>query len=126
LQSASFDSQSLLFTVLCGDARLPNRFRTPELLPLGSRIRARLDLSGLTPQDLASYLDFVLQKAGAPQLIAPELIKTLATHAHGNLRVLTHMAAELLTAAAERNLPRIDEPLYFDLFTPPARQSRRS
>jgi type II secretory pathway predicted ATPase ExeA len=126
LQSASLDSQSLLFTVLCGDGRLPHRFRTPELLPLGSRIRARLELSGLTPQDLASYLDFVLQKAGAPQLIAPELIQTLATHAHGNLRVLTHMAAELLTAAAERNLPRIDEPLYFDLFTPPARQSRRS
>lgn len=126
LQSASFDSQSLLFTVLCGDARLPQRFRTPELLPLGSRIRARLELSALSPQDLASYLEFVLQKAGAPQLVAQELIHTLATHAHGNLRVLTHMAAELLTAAAERNLPRIDEPLYFELFSPPVRQPRRS
>lgn len=83
LQSASFDSQSLFFTVLCGDARFPHRFRTPELLPLGSRIRARLELSALSPQDLASYLDFVLQKAGAPQVIAPELVHTLATHAHG-------------------------------------------
>lgn len=126
LQSASFDSQSLLFTVLSGDARLPNSFRTPELLPLGSRIRARLELSALSPQDLAAYLDFVQQKAGAPQLIAPELIQTLATHAHGNLRVLTHMAAELLCAAAERNLPRIDEALYFDLFTPAPRQPRRT
>ena len=125
LQSASFDSQSLLFTVLCGDARLPNSFRTPELLPLGSRIRARLELSAQSPQDLAAYLNFAQQQAGAPQLIAPELIPTLATHAHGNLRVLTHMAAELLAAAAERNLQRIDESLYFDLFTPPMRQSRR-
>ena len=73
LQSASFDSQSLLFTVLCGDGRLPNRFRTPELLPLGSRIRARLDLSGLTPQDLASYLDFVLQKGGSMYTISKRL-----------------------------------------------------
>ena len=74
----------------------------------------------------SAYLDFMLQKAGAPQLIAPELIQTLAAHAHGNLRVLTHMAAELLSAAAERNLPRIDEALYFDLFAPPLRQSRRN
>ena len=126
LQSASFDSQSLLFTVLCGDTRLPQRFRSQELLPLGSRIRARLELTTLTPQDLVAYLDFVLQKAGAPHLIAPELCTTLATHAHGNLRVLTHMAAELLNAAAERNLPRIDEQLYFELFAPPVRQTRRS
>ena len=126
LQSASFDSQSLLFTVLCGDTRLPQRFRSPELLPLGSRIRARLELTTLSPQDLVAYLDFVLQKAGAPHLIVPELCTTLATHAHGNLRVLTHMAAELLNAAAERDLPRIDEQLYFELFTPPVRQARRS
>ena len=126
LQSASFDSQSLLFTVLCGDTRLPQRFRSPELLPLGSRIRARLELTTLSPQDLVAYLDFVLQKAGAPHLIVPELCTTLATHAHGNPRVLTHMAAELLNAAAERDLPRIDEQLYFELFTPPVRQARRS
>jgi len=67
-----------------------------------------------------------MKQAGAPQLITQELIKTMATHAHGNLRVLTHMAAELLTAAAERNLTRIDEILYLELFTPPTRQTRRS
>lgn len=127
LQSTNFDSHSLLFTVLCGDSRLPERFRTPDLLPLGSRIRTRLTLNSLSPEDLIAYLNFALQKAGASQLITPELIQTLATHAHGNLRVLTHMAAELLAAAAEKNLPRIDETLYFDLFTPPpVRQSRRS
>ena len=93
---------------------------------MGSRIRARLELPALSPQELAAYLDFVLQKAGAPQLIVADLIHTLAAHAHGNLRVLTHMAAELLSAAAERNLPRIDESLYFELFAPPVRQSRRS
>jgi type II secretory pathway predicted ATPase ExeA len=126
LQSTRFDSKSLLFTVLCGDTRLPDRFRTPALLPLGSRIRTRLSLNPLSPEDLVAYLNFALQKAGAPQLITPELIQTLAAHAHGNTRVLTHMGAELLAAAAERNLPRIDETLYLELFTPPVRQSRRS
>ena len=51
--------------------------------------------------------------------MTPELVQTLTSHAAGNLRVLTHMAAELLAMAAQRNLPRLDESLYFELFTPP-------
>lgn len=125
LQSTRFDSESLLFTLLVGDARLPERFRTPELLPLGSRIRARLHLEALTPADLEDYLAFALAQAGAPHLMAPELVKTLAAHALGNLRVLNQMAAELLAAAAERDLPRLDENLYFDLFSPPSSRPRR-
>ena len=124
LQSSRFDSESLLFTVLCGDARLSDRFRLPELLPLGSRIRARLPLGPLAPETLKEYLDFALTQAGHPQLMTPELMQTLAAHAAGNLRVLTHMAAELLTTAASRNLPRLDESLYLELFTPTPKARR--
>ena len=124
LASARFDSESLLFTLLCGDARLPERFRTPELLPLGSRIRARLPLGPLAPEELQAYLAFSLEQAGAPHLCTPELGQTLATHAAGNLRVFTGMAAELLAAAAERNLPRLDETLYFQVLAPPMKPRR--
>jgi len=128
LASARFDAESLLFTLLCGDHRLPERFRTPELLPLGSRLRARLVLGPLAPEELQAYLTFSLEQAGAPQLLTPDLLQTLVTHAAGNLRVLTHMAAELLTAAAERNLPRLDEALYFQVVapTPKPRRTRPS
>ena len=125
LQSACFDSESLLFTILCGDGRLPERFRTPELLPLGSRIRTRLQLTALSPEQMEDYLNFALIQAGHPQLMSPDLIRTLAAHALNNLRVLNHMAAELLTAAAQRNLPRIDESLYFELFTQTTSKPRR-
>jgi type II secretory pathway predicted ATPase ExeA len=124
LASARFDAESLLFALLCGDQRLPERFRTPELLPLGSRIRARLVLGPLTPEELQAYLAFTLEQAGAPHLCAPELIQTLVTHAAGNLRVLTHMAAELLAVAAERNLPKLDEALYFQVLAPAPRSRR--
>jgi type II secretory pathway predicted ATPase ExeA len=124
LQSARFDSENLLFTVLCGDSRLPERFRLPELVPLGSRIRARLQLGPLSPEELRAYLDFALTQAGHPQLMTAELMQTLAAHAAGNLRVLTHMAAELLSTGAERNLPRLDESLYFELFTPTPKPRR--
>ena len=124
LQSTRFDSESLLFTLLCGDQRLPERFRTPELLPLGSRIRARLPLGFLAPEELQAYLAFSLEQAGAPHLLTPERGPTLVTHAAGNLRVLTLMAAELLAAAAERNLPRLDETLYFQVLAPPVKSRR--
>jgi general secretion pathway protein A len=124
LQSARFDSNSLLFTILSGDDRLTERFRMPELIPLGSRIRTRLQLGPLSPEDLEDYLDFALSQAGNPQLMSADLVQTLTAHAAGNLRALNHMAADILAAGAERNLPRLDEALFFELFTPPNKKRR--
>ena len=118
LQSDRFDSQSLLFTILCGDARLPNRFRTPELPPLRSRIRARLLLQPMNPELLEDYRNFAMKQAGHPQLMTHQLVRLLAAHALNNLRVLSHMAAGLLSVAVERNLPKNDESLFFELFNP--------
>ena len=126
LQSHHFDSQSLLFTILCGDHRLPERFRSAELLPLGSRIGPRLVLVPLSPEQLQDYLNFALDQAGNGQLMTEELIRTLAAHSAKNLRLLNQMAAELLAAAAERNLPRIDESLFFELFSPTASKPPRN
>jgi len=126
LQSHHFDSQSLLFTILCGDSRLPERFRSAELLPLGSRIGLRLVLTALSPEQLQKYLNFALQQAGNSKLMTRELISTLSAHAANNLRVLNHMAGELLSAAAERNLSRIDEALFLELFSPSGTKPQRN
>jgi type II secretory pathway predicted ATPase ExeA len=125
LQSHQFDSQSLLFTILCGDNRLPDRFRTADLLPLGSRIGPRLLLEPLSPEHLQDYLYFALETAGNSQLMTDELILTLSAHAANNLRVLNQMAAELLATAARQNLPRLDETLFFTLFSPSTTKSQR-
>jgi type II secretory pathway predicted ATPase ExeA len=124
LQSEHFDSQSLLFTILCGDTRLPERFRTYELQPLGSRIGPRLVLAPLTPELLQQYLNFALDQAGCPHLMTADLIQTLAAHAANNMRLLNHMAADLLNASAQQNLPRIDESLFFELFSPTTKPRR--
>lgn len=126
LQSHHFDSQSLLFTILCGDTRLPERFRSAELLPLGSRIGPRLVLLPLSPEQLVDYLNFALDLAGNGQLMTAELIRTLAAHAANNLRALNQMSAELLAAAVKRNLPRIDESLFFELFSPTGSKPSRN
>jgi len=125
LQSHHFDSQSLLFTILCGDNRLPERFRSADLLPLGSRIGPRLVISPLAPEQLQDYLNFALEQAGNSHLMTEELMRTLTAHAANNMRVLNQMAAELLIIAAQRNLPRIDESLFFELFAQTGAKSHR-
>lgn len=123
LTSAHFDSRSLLSVVLAGDQRLNDLLRREELLPLGSRIRARLNLEYVSREDLHACLEHLLTSAGNRSLMTPELMRTLCDHAMGNYRVLTTMAAELLAAAAQRELTQLDEKLYLEVFTPPGQSA---
>lgn len=125
LASTDFDSRSILTVVLCGDARLTQQFRHEDLLPIASRIRARLTLDYLSPKELLDWLQYVLAQAGHPQLIAPDVMTTLTEHAAGNLRVLATMANELLAMAARRDLPQIDQKLYFEVFAAQPRPKLR-
>lgn len=125
LASTDFDSRSILTVVLCGDGRLTQQFRHDDLLPIASRIRVRLVLDYLQPKDLLVWLQHALEQAGHPRLIAPEVMTTLAEHAAGNLRVLATMANELLALAARRELPQIDQKLYFEVFASPPRPRTR-
>jgi len=119
LSSMDFDSRHLLGVVLAGDGRLVGKLRSDELLPLGSRIRVRLALEYAGREELRACLEHLLEAAGNRKLLTPELIATLCEHALGNYRVLMTMAAELLAAAAERELARLDEKLYLEVFSPP-------
>jgi type II secretory pathway predicted ATPase ExeA len=124
LASKDFDSRQLLNIVFAGDARLPQRLRTAELMPLGSRIRRRLVFDYASTEELLACLEHVLAAAGNPSLMTTELKTTLAEHSAGNYRVLMNIADELLTVAADRELPRLDEKLYFDVFQTPAPKPR--
>jgi type II secretory pathway predicted ATPase ExeA len=115
LASARFDSRVLLTVVLAGDARLTEKLRQEDLLPLGSRIRIRLALEPATPEELLACLRHLLAAAGNPKLMTPGLLQTLSEHALGNRRVLVNTAAELLAAGAERTLSQLDEKLYLEL-----------
>ena len=119
LASARFDSQPLLCVVLAGDARLIEKLRREELIPLGSRIRTRLATEHASRDELIEGLGHLLAGAGNASLMTPQLRHTLCDHAAGNYRILTTMAAELLAAAAQRDLPQLDEKLYLEVFAKP-------
>lgn len=126
LASKELDSRQLLCVVFAGDARLPERLRTPELLPLGSRIRRRLVLDYVPREDLCACLEHLLKAAGNPSLMTAELKATLCDHAAGNYRVLMNLADELLTIALEREVPQLDEKLFLEAFQQPARTKAAS
>lgn len=130
LGSARFDSDYLLTTVLCGDTQLLERFRTKELAPLGSRIRTRWHLEPWDNSALKSFLDHTIEAAGAAHLMTEGLKSTLIEHAAGNLRILCGMGDDLLRAGAEREVKRLDENLYMELYgqvsrNPKPRRARR-
>ena len=118
LSSARLDSHMLLTTILAGDARLVEKFRTDDLLPLSSRMRVKLNLDRATPDELEQCLRHCMTKAGAAKLMTPELVTTLCEHAAGNYRTLMTMANDLLVTGAQREVKQLDEKLFFDTYTP--------
>ena len=112
----AFDSQILLSVIFAGDHRLSDKLRRDELIPLGSRIRARLSMDYAESEQLKQVLQNALTSAGNPSLMTPELQQTLCEHAMGNYRVLATMAAELLDYALRKEKPRLDEQLYLECF----------
>ena len=117
LSSARFDSRPLLSVVMAGDARLTEKLRRDDLLPLGSRIRVRLAMEYASRDDLAACLEHLLSSAGNASLMTAQLRAMLCDHAAGNYRILTTMAAQLLAAALQRQASVIDEKLYFEVFS---------
>jgi type II secretory pathway predicted ATPase ExeA len=125
LVSSQFDSQLLLTVVFAGDNRLNNQLRTPELVPLGTRMRTRLNLEPLTKQDLLSMLRECTHRAGNSNIMTEELQSTIAEHSAGNPRIMMALAGEILSLAMQKELRVLDESLYFLIYGGPSRPGGR-
>jgi len=116
LGSIHFDSDCLLTTVLCGDNRLPEKLRETALVPLGTRIRSRLNMEPFSSNDLLALLEHLIERAGAPGLMTKELKIAIVEHCAGNPRILMMQGAELLDNAMKQNCAVLDEKLFMDVF----------
>lgn len=126
LGSTKLDTCTIVTVVLCGDRRLEDKLRTPDLLPIASRIRTRLVLDAEAPDVLATMLRHILAAAGNASLMTDELQRTVCEHAAGNRRVLMILCNELLALAVAKNAKRLDESLYLDMTNADHRPSRAS
>jgi type II secretory pathway predicted ATPase ExeA len=124
LSSADFDATSLLTVVLSGDARLPELLRHQDLVPLGTRIRTRLNTESASREELSELLSHALAKAGNATLMTTELTDTLVDHAAGNYRLLMTMGAELLAHGMAQEAEQLDEKFYLEVFQPRSPRAR--
>lgn len=118
LSSADFDATSLLTVVLAGDGRLLELLRQEDLVPLGTRIRTRLNSEAASREELLDLLQHALSKAGNASLMTDQLMETLVDHSAGNYRVLMTMSAELLAYGLAHELAQLDEKFYLEVFHP--------
>ena len=125
LSSADFDATSLLTVVLSGDGRLTELLRHQDLVPLGTRIRTRLNTESASREELLELLGHALSKAGNATLMTSELMDTLVDHAAGNYRLLMTMAAELLAYGIAEEVAQLDEKFYLELFHPKGPTSKK-
>jgi type II secretory pathway predicted ATPase ExeA len=126
LASKELDACSLLTIVLCGDGRLADKLKLPDLLPVASRIRGRLLLDEVPREERISCVRHALAAAGNPKLLTPGLISTLCDHSPGDLRSVMSTADEVLQAGLERDGCPLDEKLFLELFssTPSPKHSK--
>jgi type II secretory pathway predicted ATPase ExeA len=124
LGSTKLDTCTIVTVVLCGDRRLEEKLRTPDLLPVASRIRTRLVLDAEPPDVLGTMLRHLLAAAGNASLMTEELQRTVCEHAAGNRRVLMNLCNELLALAVAKNAKRLDEGIYLELTSADHRPAR--
>lgn len=125
LASMQFDSRVLLSVILAGDQRLNNLLRRDELLPLGSRVRVRLNTEYASIDQLSECLQHLVISAGNPSLMSKELMQTVCEHAAGNYRILCNISNELLATAAQQERTQLDEKLYLECFASPTTPNKR-
>lgn len=118
LSSADFDATSLLTVVLSGDGRLLDLLRQEDLIPLGTRIRARVKMESASREELLELLNHALTKAGNASLMTAELMETLVDHSAGNYRLLMTMSGELLAHGIAHETQQFDEKFYLEVFQP--------
>jgi general secretion pathway protein A len=125
LSSADFDATSLLTVVLCGDGRLLERLRQEALVPLGTRIRTRLNTEAASREELLDLLTHALAKAGNATLMTTQLMDALVDHCAGNYRLLMTLGGELLAYGMAQEAAQLDEKFYLELFHPKSPPSKK-
>lgn len=119
MMSDNFDSEMILTLVLCGDNRLPEKFREPALIPLGSRIRVRMTQESATKEQLEKTLTESITRAGNANLMSKELISMLSEHASGNYRVMMIIADNLLCEGMAKEVEQLNEKLFLEVYSTP-------
>jgi type II secretory pathway predicted ATPase ExeA len=100
LTSFDLDSRDELTLLLAGHAQLESNLRLAINEALAQRIILRIQLRGLTREELADYLAYRLRRAGrTDQLFEPAAVEALAVATNGVPRLIDKLAEQALLLA---------------------------
>ena len=103
------DGQSRVRLVLCGSARLEDRFNHPRLESLNQRIATRCYLQSFTREETFQYIQFQIEKAGgnATALFPEETLQTVFQATDGIPRLINQVCDQALLLTAQSQQPLV-------------------
>ncbi len=125
LSSVKLDSKIVITVILSGDNRLLEKLKTPALAPFYSRMRVKMHQDGMSKEELQDILNKATARAGNGSLMEDSLIKILSEHSSGNVRSLMIMSNDLLLEGFKRELGKLTDSLFLEVFNPTAKIRRK-
>ncbi len=118
LVSSALDADAPVKIILSGQESLARLLARASLADLVSRISVRCQLSALTKDQTAAYIDSRMRRAGSnDKVFEPEAKSLIHDYASGIPRQINNIATACLLNAAIRNLHKINGPLVTDTMT---------
>ncbi len=110
LSNLETKAAKLLQIALFAQPELDERLAAKDMRQLRERITQHFNLTPLTPDDVAAYLDFRLRAAGyrGPSPFSPAAIEKIARTSEGLSRRINILADKALLAAFSQNSHRVD------------------
>ena len=110
LSNLETKAAKLLRIALFAQPELDERLAAKDMRQLRERITQHFNLTPLTPDDVAAYLDFRLRAAGyrGPTPFTPAAIEKIARISEGLSRRINILADKALLAAFSQNSHRVD------------------
>jgi|SRR5579862_9073 len=127
--------RKMLQIVLVGQPELDDKLESPNMTQLKHRIAVRTDLSPLTSEETAGYIQRRLQVVGASShaqtIFPPDAVAAVYRYSRGNPRLINTLCENGLISAYGKQLqsvtPKIIDEIaeHFRLRVPSARETRR-
>ena len=109
LMNYGYDSVNCFTLILCGESHLNNILQKPVHEALRQRITVHYNYSGLTDNEIASYVLHKLDCAGGSRTIIEEnALGAIHGYCQGNPRLIDNLMTDALTLGAQMDKKSID------------------
>lgn len=109
IMNYGYDSLNCFTLILCGETHLNNTLRRPIHESLCQRITVHYNFTGLTDDEVATYVLHKIERAGGSQsIIDPAALASIHGFAQGNPRIIDNIMSDAITIGTQQEKQTID------------------